>query len=359
MAGGISTSGMALVFLWASLALTQAVVFYSTADPSYNTTPPTGNLAGSGWDYQGSWGAFLGTPIAPQCFITAKHIGGVEGDSFVFAGQTYVTIAFYDDPASDLRMWRIRGAFPYVASCYERADERSRLLVVFGRGTQRGDPIILTNRFGSALKGWKWGTIDGVKRWGQSTVYNIATNSADQNEFLQMLFRAGSLTNETDVSGGDSGGGLFINDGGGWKLAGINHGIRGPYNTNDTGGGFYACVFDEGGLYVQDNSVWSFIPELLFTEQPGVFYATRISSRLGWINQVVAGAIPPASPLLAWSERVEGPYSPDPTATLDLDAGKITIPRPSSTRFYQVQGGAAWTMGAIQVAGDNLVITYF
>jgi len=68
-----------------------AVVFFSTGDPAKNITAPGGPLAGSGWQFQGEWGATLGTPIAPNYFITASHIGGTEGDSFVFSGSTYPT----------------------------------------------------------------------------------------------------------------------------------------------------------------------------------------------------------------------------------------------------------------------------
>ena len=34
-------------------APSKAVILYGTDDPSVNTTAPTGELAGSGWQYQG------------------------------------------------------------------------------------------------------------------------------------------------------------------------------------------------------------------------------------------------------------------------------------------------------------------
>src|SRR5438552_3750751 len=49
---------------WWGLEPAQAVILLSTDDPNYNTTEPTGRLAGSGWQYEGFWGSFLGTPIA-------------------------------------------------------------------------------------------------------------------------------------------------------------------------------------------------------------------------------------------------------------------------------------------------------
>src|SRR6476619_3912548 len=72
----------------------RAIIFQSTGDPNYNTTAPTGTLANSGWQYQGDFGAFNGTPIAPQYFMTAKHVGGNIGTEFTYAGNAYTTTGF-------------------------------------------------------------------------------------------------------------------------------------------------------------------------------------------------------------------------------------------------------------------------
>ncbi|HYT58734.1 MAG TPA: hypothetical protein VEL06_01090, partial [Haliangiales bacterium] len=84
-----------LVFvpLLLSASSVNAVLFYSTGDPNYNTSAPTGSLTNSGWQYQGIWGDFLGTPIAPKYFITAQHVGGVIGQTFNFRGVQYTTTA--------------------------------------------------------------------------------------------------------------------------------------------------------------------------------------------------------------------------------------------------------------------------
>ena len=79
-----------------------AVILY--AKRLRNTTAPNGPLASSGWQWEGNWGAFLGTPISKNYFITAEHIGGTVGDAFVFNGRRYYTTATYDDPQSDLQI---------------------------------------------------------------------------------------------------------------------------------------------------------------------------------------------------------------------------------------------------------------
>ena len=57
----------------------RAVILFRTADPAANTTAPTGGLSGSGWQFEGLWGSFLGTPIAPHFFLSAKHVGQAGG----------------------------------------------------------------------------------------------------------------------------------------------------------------------------------------------------------------------------------------------------------------------------------------
>ena len=51
----------------------QAVILYRSA--TRNTLAPTNGLINSGWQWQGNFGGFVGTPIAKNYFITAEHIG--------------------------------------------------------------------------------------------------------------------------------------------------------------------------------------------------------------------------------------------------------------------------------------------
>src|SRR5258708_6232648 len=112
-------------------------------DAAFNTTPPTGSLADSGWQYEGQWGGVLGTAIAPQYFIAAQHVGGLVGDAFVFQGVTYKTTAYWNDPSSDLRVWKVDSVFPLWAPLYSLSDEPCKSFVVIGRGTKRGEHIVL------------------------------------------------------------------------------------------------------------------------------------------------------------------------------------------------------------------------
>jgi hypothetical protein len=294
----------------------QAVMLKGSGDPNYNTTPPTGALLGSGWQYQGQWGSFLGTPIGRQHFIAARHVGGSVGAPFVFNGVTYTTTAYWDDPnGSDLRIWKVDGLFPTWAPLYSSSDELGKPLVLIGRGTQRGDPVILsvvqtnytTNTYSlktlnltktdakklypnatfsgstmtvvtstvttnNVLKGWKAGAGDGRMRWGENQVYAATT-------YLVASFDTAGGDNEAFLSSGDSSGAVFIQENAVWKLAGLSYGIEGPFKVTATDPSFYGAILDKSGLYQQ--------PPEDGILRPASFYATRISARLSWITTVL------------------------------------------------------------------------
>src|SRR4051794_14725263 len=91
------TSSLILALLAARLG---AVILLDTGDPEVNTTPPSGALTGSGWQYQGAWGGVLGTPIAPHFFLSAAHVGRA-GSTFLFQGSSYTIVQSFNQPGSD------------------------------------------------------------------------------------------------------------------------------------------------------------------------------------------------------------------------------------------------------------------
>ena len=275
------------------------MIFYSTADQTYNTTAPTGALAGSGWQWVGYWGAFQGTPIGPHHFLAARHIGGNVGDSFTYGGVNYTTTAYYDDTASDLRIWEVVGTFPSWASIYRTSDEVGNSLVVFGRGLSRGTPVMVNG----SLAGWQWGSGTGPLRWGVNTVVSVEDGGSYWGSLLYALFQASDDPNEADLATYDSSGPVFINDGSGWKLAGVAAAVDGPFNTSTTGDGFLGAIFDARGLYFGGPGNWQLITGS--SPVPTGFYATQVSARAAWIDSIV----PPAceatdTPLLSDPEKI-------------------------------------------------------
>jgi len=328
-----------------------AVLFYSTADPSHNTAAPTGILAGSGWQYQGEWNGFSGTPIASHYFVTAQHIGGANGDVFQWNNLSFTTINHFDDPSSDLRIWQVRETFSTFAPLYTLSDEVGKPLVVIGRGTQRGEAVTVNGK----VHGWQPGTFDRVQRWGQNVVASTTSDSPG-GEQLTATFDATGGENEADLSEGDSGGAVYIQDGSIWKLAGINYAVDGNYNNTTTGPGFAADLFDYGGLYNGQEGDWTFYDDLP-TPQPGSFYATRISGRTGWINSILS--IPAAEIKLQIAPVPQGPYLDDGNASIDPSSQIITTSAPSLlAAFYRIAGPTAKRITSIKKVSNKLQISY-
>ena len=261
-----------------------AIIFTSTGDPGYNSAAPAGALTNSGWQYQGQWNGFLGTPVAPMFFLAAQHVGGSIGQVFVLNGFNYHTVAFADSTNSDLRVWQVAETFPFYAPLFTATNEVGQHCVVFGRGTQRGEPIVID----SQTNGWKWGASDGVQRWGENDIASVE-NDPTYGVLLRCTFdRAAPTTNECHFSSGDSSGALFIQDGATWKLAGINLGVDGPFSFDSFGSNaFQAALFDLRGLYASDGTDWILIPANSPAEEPSSFYCTRVSTQLGWLNSII------------------------------------------------------------------------
>lgn len=253
------------------------MVFYSTADPRYNTTAPTGKLADSGWQWVGFWDGSIGTPIGPHHFLTAHHIAIPPGKEMQFHGVGYQTTAIYDDAASDLRIVEINGEFPTWAPLYRADNEAGRRLIVIGHGDGRGNQIVTNGH----VCGWGWGE-PGVLRWGENVVVATPTWPFPWGPMLQAIFDPAVGRNVVDLAGGDSGSPIFIDDGTGWKLAGIAATVDGALSTTPEGPGFEAAIFDARGLYRAGHRIVAPLPV-----RTG-FYATRVSRRAAWIDSILS-----------------------------------------------------------------------
>ena len=251
-----------------------AAIFYGTDDPTYHTSVSPSDPAYVPWQYEGSWGGFLGTAVGPRSFITANHVGGSVGQGFYFQGSSYTAVTSYLCPGTDLRIWQVDRDFSQYAPIYRGDDEVGRPLVVIGRGTQRGSEVVLDGQ----PQGWYWGVADGVQRWGENTVAS-AGMLPGYWQMISATFDAGVGIDEAHLSSGDSGGAVFIQKGAIWELAGINYGVDGPYRFTPGGSSFIGAIYDQKGLYDTGDQQLS---------GPGSFYATRISYYQSWVDTIVA-----------------------------------------------------------------------
>lgn len=341
-----------------------AILFHATGDPAHNTNAPGGTLTNSGWQYTGRWGGFLGTVIGSRYFITAKHIATGDtgaGHLFLFQGRAYTALTNYDDPNSDLRIWRVCGTFPPpYAPLYTAGVEVNRGVILIGRGTRRGAEVRTSP--GGLLKGWAWGEYDGVQRWGSNKVHSTVNGGPGLNTLLVLKFDANAGPDEGHLSNGDSGGGVFVRDGSVWKLAGINYAADGFYSTNGADPGLFAAVFDEGGLYRFSQSTMAWVPILdTGLDVPGSSYATRIAdvARVSWINSILNQSVPPDPlPVLQSASAVDAVYANEPDAMINGVNGAITLPAAGIKRFYRLSGCGSYRITGIVINGSNVVLTY-
>lgn len=278
--------------------LPEASALVTISAPGRNTDPPTGALAGSGWEMQGFWGNFTGTPIGPHHFLTAKHVGGHIGDIFHFAGKEFRTVQKAEISGCDLAVWRVEQPLPRWAPLYDGGEETGKTFVAFGRGSAPAQPVTKDG----CQQGWHCGPPDGKLSWGENRIegVTVAESKTEPADLLAFDFDASSSIgpNECQVTAGDSGGGLFLQDEGRWKLAGILFGSVRTFRKGDgvgefSGPSFEAAVSDVRGLYIQQKTgTFAYVSRLYLSPQPAVSYATRLSSYLPRIREAMA--VPPA-----------------------------------------------------------------
>jgi len=263
------------------------------------TTAPTGAIADSGYQYESSFSG-QGTPIAPHYILTAAHLGTQVGRTFQVyqngVNETFTVTNVYDDNGpggSDLRVLQVDKAFTSYAPIYTGQDEVGRDLVVYGRGTSRGAAV--NGPFGQ--QGYLWAPGAGPLSYGQNIVNSTASDPGtnSRNDYLTFAFSPvpnGSATTTATLSGGDSGGGLFIRDprDGLWKLAGVNYGVEGGYLDANRKPLPEAGLFDQRGFYVPDNvpGGYTYIDPMTHPDPVSqLAYSTRVSDKLDFLGQFV------------------------------------------------------------------------
>lgn len=298
---GMGRSGMARTPWAACLAAAAAfvaglpnpaVAVIITRDATGNTSAPTDPALATRWGQVGNFDVFMGTPIASQFFLTAKHLGNLTGQPITFPDtSTFSTIAGFFDPDSDLAIYQIAGSFPNdkIVPMYSGSFVANQSMYLFGRGVPRTTTDVVGNAFGGGTeaKGWTWGSNMGTRSWGTNTFNQIIDDPDAGPQIAYDFDYDGTGTDEGILSIGDSGGPVFMQEGGVWKLAGIHYAVETPFNTTDFGDGFNAAVFDKGGLYERsDPNTWTYLNPTP-GNQPAFSYSTSVPAGSAWIASIV------------------------------------------------------------------------
>ena len=359
--------------LMVALPVSRAYGVIVASGDGRNLAPPPEPLLHA-WNLEGQFGQFVGTPISSTAMITAKHVTNNAGP-FTFAGHTYTINATPIDIAgTDLRIWTLNTAadatlFPTWAPLWNASTDGSEVgktLTVFGNGRARGDAILaptnpgptvgpvtpatlsitlansavrvrsLTGGNGGTLaasatasppgltgptpqtpadvRGWRLGAYDGQRSWGQNVVDSIETDPTYSDLLLYDFDGPNTpdaIPNEAMLAQYDSGGGVFIQSNGVWKLAGINLGADSTYATTPENlvDSLYDdhiarnAIFDASGLYtyVGDGADADTNPDIAqvgYADGPLApsSYSSRISPHYAAILAALGGTAAFASP---------------------------------------------------------------
>jgi len=246
----------------------QAVIVNGGNGAGYNTTTPAGDFPY--WDNIGQWHKHTGSLVG-SCFylgdswvLVANHQWELDGGATAtvkFGGVTYniiegsdVRITNADDSGADLRKFRIDGS-PSVAGIttddiIAATPSIDAEVYMIGLGRDREDTETFFDGLGY---GYYW-TSYRYKRWGTNDVTSTGIDSGTYGTtsyFATTWDRAGG-DSECQATSGDSGGTVFVNDGGTWKLAGVTFGAEFYY---DSDAGKYLSVYDTD-TYAADLSVY-------------------------------------------------------------------------------------------------------
>lgn len=180
---------------------------------------------GAPWDYvarldDGFGARASGVYLGNRYVITANH---VDNDiNLVHLDNTDFTLDSSFTPlaiaGTDMRILRLAQdpGLPMLPLITSSENAFNQAATMIGWGVGKG--TVVPNQ------GWNWGDdTTRLERWGTSTT--LGSYMTDPNSgftYLQTTFDITKGAATGQLTGGDSGGGLFVNFGGVWTLAGIN-----------------------------------------------------------------------------------------------------------------------------------------
>jgi hypothetical protein len=298
---------LSAIALLASASPALAIITQDSAANGHDLAPDPLDLS----RYVGQLGSFTATPISARYFVTANHIGQAY-TSFDYANGTSRTTTYaitYVATMDDLAVWKISDfdpdSFSLTAPIYTQSTEVNQPMVALGRGTLRGTPVTVNN----TLRGWQWGDSTTDLTWGNNTVAGVVdgTNAGLPGDLLTFEFSNNGDPHTGSLSGGDSGGAVFVLDpvDHTYKMAATNSAVDGPFATAPGGPYFEAALLDARGFYVGSPTNNFFIdPATNPNPVPSSSYATRLSSRLAFIKSTIG-----LSTISAWTSPAGGDWN--------------------------------------------------
>ncbi len=231
-----------VLFLIGWVASAQAIVVENYTIAA--SAPP-----GLDWSHVYYYKGSSAVAVDDYWILTARHVADDGGTgSLTIDGTVYTQQEIINHPLADLALVRYDKALPgyyplYTGDLLPQGEDPKLQVLMVGFGTM-----------GSA-RNFSWtdnGDGRGTKRWGTQEMdrtdiqwYEVG-GVTTKNSGFWMDFDLINTTYEAGTGEGDSGGGDFYNDGGVWKLAGIN-------TLRSLIGGDYKATF---AIAVDDYADW-------------------------------------------------------------------------------------------------------
>jgi hypothetical protein len=207
------------------------------------------------WDFVYNYKGSSAVAVDDYWLITAAHVADDGGSgALTINGEVYTQMQRVYHPTADLALVRYDKALP---GFYPRATQTpigsELILVGFGRAGN-----VVSTRFEAYFT--ETGTAHFTKRWGTNRIdQNLTYNTtvpivATSQGFKISISRDRANENPTEYEAGcnvyDSGCGLFLNEGGVWKLAGhmiVRQGISATefINNGAVSSSFYSNWIDD------------------------------------------------------------------------------------------------------------------
>lgn len=281
----VATAG----FAFACIPTAHAIVVYDLA--GQNATPAPNNVDQYVGNVNGAGGGVL---VAPDVVLTIDHITTGPTNDFTYNGTTYKSDSVLAIGGTHLMLLHLSGstgqAGVQLYSDNGTAADATAPVTVVGYGGPKGTAFT-GNSSPATQTGWNWTTGNGVASWGQVTNDNIYSDGSATYLGFAFTPTVGSAV----YTGGDSGGGMFINDGGVMKLAGIAWSVDGYFSVGsgdpNRAPDVVAAIYDvpDSKIYTTDGHGNFILAADSQTGAPQHSYASRVSDSFTVLEADIEG----------------------------------------------------------------------
>lgn len=213
----------------------RAVIAFASSAAALGLSPDAGALIVQGGSmprpdlaFIGEWNGSSAVAVGPRTIITAAHVGGGAGMSFVMDGRAYASIDAVTHPAADLMVVHLGEDLPGWHD-----------LAPAGAAARGGEAILggMGRVAAEAVPGGLAWSAARAESWGR----NIIDRAADGLLAFDFDDGRAALEHEAAFALHDSGGGVFLRgDDGALRLAGLAVSIDGALGTSRFGGHSFA-----------------------------------------------------------------------------------------------------------------------